>query len=38
MGKKEYKWQRDQLSDEIREHVLNDQKLRNHICWFVFDF
>lgn len=38
MGKKECKWQRSQLSDEIRELVLDDQKLRNHICWFVFDF
>jgi hypothetical protein len=36
-GCKECQWQRDQLPDDIRELVLDDQKLRNHICWFVFD-
>ena len=30
-------WQRAQLPDEIRELVLDDQRLRNDICWFVFD-
>jgi predicted N-formylglutamate amidohydrolase len=30
-------WQRKQLPDEIRELVLDDQRLRNHVCWFVFD-
>jgi hypothetical protein len=37
MGRKECQWQRDQLPDDIRELVLDDQKLRNHLCWFVFD-
>ncbi|WP_409025045.1 putative immunity protein [Hymenobacter sp.] len=35
-GRKECQWQRDQLPDAIRELVLEDQKLRNSICWFVF--
>jgi hypothetical protein len=29
-------WQRDQLPDAIRELVLDDQRLRNSICWSVF--
>jgi hypothetical protein len=33
----ECRWQRDQLSDAIRELVLDDQRLRNDICWSVFD-
>ena len=33
----ECQWQRDQLPDEIRELVLDDQRLRNAYCWFVFD-
>ncbi|NOU16358.1 MAG: hypothetical protein HOO91_02220 [Bacteroidales bacterium] len=37
MGQKECQWQRDQLPDDIRELVLEDQKLRNHICWYVFN-
>ena len=37
MGRKECQWQRDQLPDAIRELVLDDQKLRNQICWFVFN-
>ncbi|GAB3223498.1 hypothetical protein GCM10027423_58740 [Spirosoma arcticum] len=36
-GRNECQWQRDQLPDAIRELVLDDQKLRNHICWFVFN-
>ena len=36
-GKLECQWQREQLPEEIRELVLDDQKLRNHACWFVFD-
>lgn len=35
-GRLECRWQRDQLPDAIRELVLDDQKLRNEICWFVF--
>ena len=33
----ECQWQRAQLPSEIRDLVLDDQKLRNEICWFVFD-
>ena len=35
-GKKECQWQREQLPDTIRELVLDDQRLRNKICWSVF--
>jgi hypothetical protein len=30
-------WQRDQLPKAIRDLVLDDQRLRNDICWSVFD-
>ena len=33
----ECRWQRDQLPEAIRELVLDDQRLRNDICWEVFD-
>ena len=36
-GHEECRWQRAQLPDEIRELVLDDQRLRNEICWSVFD-
>jgi hypothetical protein len=36
-GRLECRWQRAQLPGEIRDLVLDDQKLRNEICWFVFD-
>ena len=36
-GRLECEWQRAQLSSEIRDLVLDDQRLRNEICWFVFD-
>ena len=36
-GRLECQWQRAQLPGEIRALVLDDQKLRNEICWFVFD-
>lgn len=36
-GRRECRWQRDQLPDEIRALVLDDQRLRNEICWSVFD-
>lgn len=36
-GRRECRWQRDQLPDEIRELVLDDQRLRNGVCWSVFD-
>ncbi|MCO5244157.1 MAG: hypothetical protein M9927_10075 [Anaerolineae bacterium] len=36
-GRLECKWQRAQLPDAIRDLVLDDQRLRNEICWSVFD-
>ena len=36
-GRRECRWQRDQLPEEIRALVLDDQRLRNHLCWSVFD-
>jgi len=36
-GRQECAWQREQLPDTIRELVLDDQRLRNDKCWFVFD-
>ncbi len=36
-GRLECRWQRAQLPSEIRELVLDDQRLRNEKCWFVFD-
>ena len=36
-GRRECRWQREQLPEEIRELVLDDQRLRNDICWSVFD-
>src|SRR5512142_2852922 len=36
-GRIECRWQRDQLPREIRALVLDDQKLRNDICWSVFE-
>jgi hypothetical protein len=36
-GRVECWWQRDQLPEAIRELVLDDQRLRNDICWSVFD-
>ena len=36
-GRRECRWQREQLPDPIRELVLDDQRLRNDICWSVFD-
>jgi hypothetical protein len=35
-GDLERGWQRDQLPDEIRELVLDDQRIRNDLCWSVF--
>jgi hypothetical protein len=35
-GRLECQWQRDQLPEAIREAVLDDQRLRNGICWSVF--
>ena len=35
-GRVECAWQRGRLPDAIRELVLDDQRLRNELCWFVF--
>ena len=35
-GRLECQWQREQLPDAIRELVLDDQRLRNDICWSAF--
>jgi hypothetical protein len=37
VGRLECRWQREQLPDAIRDLVLDDQRLRNEICWSVFD-
>lgn len=37
-GRCECRWQREQLPESIRLLVLDDQRLRNDICWSVFDF
>ena len=36
-GRAECRWQREQLPEAIRELVLDDQRLRNELCWSVFD-
>ncbi len=36
-GRRECRWQREQLPAAIRELVLDDQRLRNEICWRVFE-
>ena len=36
-GRRECRWQRDQLPEAIRALVLEDQRARNAICWSVFD-
>jgi len=36
-GHRECQWQREQLPEAIRGLVLDDQQLRNDICWSVFD-
>ena len=36
-ARRECRWQRDQLPQAIRDLVLDDQRLRNDICWSVFD-
>ncbi|HXI45570.1 MAG TPA: hypothetical protein VNH13_04670, partial [Candidatus Acidoferrales bacterium] len=33
----ECQWQRAQLPEAIRELVLDDERLRNELCWFAFD-
>jgi Imm-5 like putative immunity protein len=36
-GRRECAWQRERLPQPIRELVMDDQRLRNELCWFVFD-
>ena len=36
-GRVECRWQHDRLPAPIRALVLDDQRLRNDICWSVFD-
>jgi hypothetical protein len=36
-GQRECQWQREQLPAAIRALVLDDQRLRNSICWWVFE-
>jgi hypothetical protein len=36
-GRRECRWQRAQLPGSIRELVLDDERLRNELCWFAFD-
>jgi len=36
-GRRECRWQRAQLPESIRELVLDDEQLRNAICWSAFD-
>ena len=36
-GRLECQWQRDLLPEAIRKLVLDDQQIRNNICWSVFD-
>ena len=36
-GRRECRWQRQRLPKAIRELVLDDQQLRNAICWSVFE-
>ncbi len=37
VGRMECEWQRAQLPSAIRNLVLDDQRARNELCWFVFD-
>jgi hypothetical protein len=36
-GRRECRWQREQLPEAIRDLVLDDQRLRNDICWSAFN-
>jgi hypothetical protein len=36
-GWRECRWQREQLPAAIRALVIDDQRVRNAICWSVFD-
>lgn len=36
-GRRECQWQRAQLPGDIRALVLDDQRLRNEVCWSLFE-
>ena len=36
-GRDECRWQRERLPIAIRDLVIDDERLRNEICWSVFD-
>ena len=36
-GRRECRWQRGRLPDEIRELVLDDQRRRDAVCWSLFE-
>jgi thymidine phosphorylase len=36
-GRLACRWQREQLPEAIRELVLDDQRVRNDLCWSVFE-
>ncbi|KQS73645.1 putative immunity protein [Modestobacter sp. Leaf380] len=36
-GRRECRWQHDQLPDAVRDLVLEDQARRNELCWSVFE-
>lgn len=36
-GRAECRWQREQLPPELRDLVLDDQRLRNEKCWSLFE-
>ena len=36
-GRRECQWQRARLPPGIRDVVLDDQRLRNELCWYAFD-
>jgi hypothetical protein len=36
-ARRECEWQRKMLPEEIRALVIEDQRRRNDICWYVFD-
>ncbi|HJQ93074.1 MAG TPA: hypothetical protein VJ874_02180, partial [Candidatus Thermoplasmatota archaeon] len=35
-GRRECRWQQERLPAAIRDLVLDDQRLRNDLCWSVF--
>lgn len=36
-ARSECRWQREQLPDDVRELVLDDQQRRNHLCRSAFE-